>query len=139
MVIMGKHFVPAGFNVKSYKETAKLCRKPLSNSRWRVFHARRNNEMLQAVSLKFLFGAKIKIVFTSTAQRYPSWITRWLIRHTDGLITTSNIAAKYLPRKPDAIIPHGVDSIPVSTSRRIQRGCLEITQSWWGVWSGDLW
>lgn len=111
MVIMGKHFVPAGFNVKSYKETAKLCRKPLLNSRWRVFHARRNNEMLQAVSLKFLFGAKIKIVFTSTAQRYPSWITRWLIRHTDGLITTSNIAAKYLPRKPDAIIPHGVDSI----------------------------
>jgi mannosyltransferase len=65
--------------------------------------------MLQAVALKFIFRAKIKIIFTATAQRFPTWITRWLIAMADGLITTSTTAAAYLPRKPDVIIPHGID------------------------------
>ena len=108
--VLGKHHLPEDTHTVSFIECARDLKRPLSDGRWRVFHARRNNEMLQAVALKYLFGAKIKIVFTATAQRHPTWITRWLISKADGLITTSNAAAAYLPRPPDIIIPHGIDS-----------------------------
>ena len=108
--VLGKHHLPSGTPTVRFIECARSLRCPLPDGKNRVFHARRNNEMLQAVSLKYLFGAKIKIVFTATAQRHPTWITRWLISKADGLITTSNAAAAYLPRKPDIIIPHGIDS-----------------------------
>jgi len=108
--ILGEHHLPEGINTVSFIECARSLKRPLSDGRWRVFHARRNNEMLQAVILKYIFRAKIKIVFTATAQRHPTWITRWLISKADGLITTSNAAAAYLPRNPDIIIPHGIDS-----------------------------
>ena len=108
--VLGKHHLPSGTPTVRFIECARSLRCPLPDGRWRVFHARRNNEMLQAVILKYIFRAKIKIVFTATAQRHPTWITRWLISNADGLITTSNAAAAYLPRKPDIIIPHGIDS-----------------------------
>jgi mannosyltransferase len=108
--VLGKHHLPAGTPTVRFVECARSLKSPLPDGRWRVFHARRNNEMLQAVILKHIFRARIKIIFTATAQRHPTWITRWLISKADGLITTSNTAAAYLPRKPDAIIPHGIDS-----------------------------
>ena len=108
--VLGKHHLPSGTPTVRFIECARSLRCPLPDGRWRVFHARRNNEMLQAVILKYIFRAKIKIVFTATAQRHPTWITRWLISKADGLITTSNAAAAYLPRNPDIIIPHGIDS-----------------------------
>ena len=108
--VLGKHHLPSGTPTVRFIECARSLRSPLPDGRWRVFHARRNNEMLQAVILKYIFRAKIKIVFTATAQRHPTWITRWLISKADGLITTSNAAAAYLPCKPDIIIPHGIDS-----------------------------
>lgn len=108
--VLGKHHLPSGTPTVRFMECVRGLRYPLANGKWRVFHARRNNEMLQAVTLKYIFRAKIKIIFTATAQRHPTWITRWLISKADGLITTSNTAATYLPRKPDAIIPHGIDS-----------------------------
>lgn len=108
--VLGKHHLPKNIKTLSFLECARELRKPLVNGNFRIFHARRNNEMLQALALKCLFGAKIKIVFTATAQRYPSWITRWLISKADGLLTTSKTAASYLPRSPDRIICHGIDT-----------------------------
>ncbi len=108
--VLGKHHLPAGTPTVGFMECARSLKRPLPDGRCRVFHARRNNEMLQAVILKYIFRAKIKIIFTATAQRHPTWITRWLISKAEGLITTSNTAAAYLPCKPDAIIPHGIDS-----------------------------
>ena len=109
--VLGKHHLPSNIKTLSFIECARVLRKPLNNGNYRIFHARRNNEMLQAAALKCLFRAKIKIVFTATAQRYPSWITRWLISKADGLLTTSKTAASYLPRSPDRIICHGIDTI----------------------------
>ena len=51
----------------------------------RVFHARRNNEVLQALALKNSLPPQI--AFTSTAHR--SWITRWLIREADAIISST--------------------------------------------------
>src|SRR5512141_2869612 len=73
-----------------------------------IWHARRNNEMIAGVLLRFL-GWPLKLVFTSAAQRRHTWITRWLIRRMDAIIATSDISASFLKRKA-TVIPHGVDT-----------------------------
>ena len=109
IVVLGGHHLPNGIRSVTFLKCAKICRNPLPNGKLRVFHARRNNEVIQALILKKIFRAKIKIIFTSTAQRQHTWITRWLIRQVDSLVATCSGAAAVLKRKPDAIIPHGVD------------------------------
>jgi mannosyltransferase len=73
-----------------------------------IWHARRNNEMIVGVLLRWL-GWPLKLVFTSAAQRHHSWITRWLIRRMDAIIATSDISASFLKREA-TVIPHGVDT-----------------------------
>src|SRR3984957_16615358 len=73
-----------------------------------IWHARRNNEMIVGVLLKS-FGWPLKLVFTSAAQRYHTWITRWLIRRMDAIVATSDISASFLKRAA-TVIPHGVDT-----------------------------
>lgn len=73
----------------------------------RIWHARRNIEMIVGVVLKAL-GWPLGLVFTSAAQRRHTWITRWLIARMDAVIATSEAAASYLTR-PATVIHHGVD------------------------------
>lgn len=109
LVVLGKHNLPEGVPVVTFRELIRLCRNPLADGRPRVFHARRNNEMIQALLLKRVFGAQIKIVFTSTAQRYHSGLTRWLMGQMDAVISTCSAAASYLRTPPDLLVPHGID------------------------------
>lgn len=109
LAVLGSHHLPSGTPSISFLEAAKLCKKPLANGMPRIFHARRNDEMIQAVLLKKIFEAKIIPVFTSTAQRNHSNFTKWLIRQMDGIITTSTMAGAYLDQPADVIIPHGID------------------------------
>lgn len=108
--VLGAHHLPVNSIAISFKQARQALKKTLPDGRYRVFHARRNNEMLQALILKYVFGAKIKIVFTSTAQRHHSAFTRWLMNRMDGIVSTCNAAAFYLKRKPDVIVPHGIRS-----------------------------
>src|SRR6202020_3393398 len=62
-----------------------------------IWHARRNNEMIVGVLLRSL-GWPLKLVFTSAAQRYHTWITRWLIRRMGAIIATSELSASFLKR-----------------------------------------
>ena len=109
VAVMGKHHLPDESLYLPFREVSKLCRTLLPSGKPRIFHARRNDEVLQALLLKKIFRAKIKIAFTSTAQRQHSWITRWLIRESDGIITTSSAANAYIAGGADIIIPHGID------------------------------
>lgn len=109
VAVMGKHHLPDDVTTVSFMDIVRNCRRPLPDGRLRVFHARRNNEVLQALALKKIFGVKIKIAFTSTAQRNHSWITRWLIRQSNAVISTGNAAASYIQGGADIIIPHGID------------------------------
>lgn len=110
VAVLGTHNMPETVHTLSYLRFVWLCRRPLPNGRHRVFHARRNDEMIQALIAKKLFGAKIKIAFTSTAQRQHSGFSRWLMRQMDAIISTCSEAASYLVERPaDVIIPHGVD------------------------------
>ncbi|MFT6903994.1 MAG: mannosyltransferase [Oleiphilaceae bacterium] len=106
--VMGKHFLNDSSLAISFWQTALMCHKPLKNGKWRVFHARRVDEMIQGVILKYLFRAKIKLVFSSAAQRRRSGLTLWLTRQMDGVIAVSNRSASYLADPPAMVNPHGV-------------------------------
>lgn len=108
--VLGSHHLSEGFRAISFLQLARIARRPLSNNRPRIFHARRNDEMIQALLLKHLFRCKLKIVFTSTAQRRKTWITRWLMSNMDALISTCQAAANYMQCPPDIIIPHGINT-----------------------------
>jgi mannosyltransferase len=106
--IMGTHFLPEPALAISFLETAKLCRVPLKNGKWRIFHARRVDEMIQGILLKCLFRAKIKLVFSSAAQRKRSVSTVWLTRKMDAVIAVSKRSAGFLCDPPNLVNPHGV-------------------------------
>ncbi|MCI2283197.1 glycosyltransferase family 4 protein [Colwellia sp. MSW7] len=106
--VMGKHHLPDESLNITFWQVAKLCKTPLASGRYRIFHARRVDEMIQALLLKHIFRAKIKIVFSSAAQRHRSGFTLWLTDRMDALLAMCNASASYLHRKPDAIIYHGV-------------------------------
>ena len=80
----------------------------MSRDRLRVWHARRNTEMMLGLILRHLFRRRLKLLFTSAAQRHHKPFTRWLIRQMDALVATSPQAASYLER-PATVVMHGVD------------------------------
>jgi len=74
----------------------------------RIWHARRNVEMIGGVLLKWL-GFPFAVIFTSAGQRRHSWITRFLIARMDAVIASSKAAAAYLEREA-TVVTHGVDA-----------------------------
>lgn len=85
----------------------------LSRDRLRVWHARRNTEMLLGIVLRGVFRRRLALLFTSASQRRHSSYTRWLIGQTDGLVATSRKTAAYLDR-PAEVILHGIDTVSFS-------------------------
>lgn len=80
----------------------------LPRDRWRVWHARRNTEMVLGLMLCHLFRRKLRLLFTSAAQRRHSRFTRALIARMDGVVATSAKARSYL-EVPASVVMHGVD------------------------------
>lgn len=109
LAVLGNHHITDDTPTLSFRQFTKLCKHPLPDGKPRIFHARRNDEMIQALIAKKLFGAQIKIVFTSTAQRHHSRFTRWLMSKMDAIISTCTAANAYLKTPADIIIPHGID------------------------------
>lgn len=81
----------------------------LPRDRRRVWHARRNTEMLLGLILRTVFRRRLTLLFTSASQRPHTGYTRWLIGRMDGLVATSRKSAAYLERSP-AVILHGIDT-----------------------------
>jgi len=85
-----------------------LRRPPLGRP-FRIWHARRNVEMLAGVILRDLLRARFALVFTSASQRRHKRWTRFLIRRMDAVISTSAATATYLER-PSTVVMHGIDT-----------------------------
>jgi mannosyltransferase len=81
----------------------------LPRDRWRVWHARRNTEMALGLILRHVLRRKLRLMFTSAAQRHHKPFTKWLIARQEALVATSPQAASYLDR-PATVIMHGVDT-----------------------------
>ncbi|GGA96616.1 glycosyl transferase family 1 [Brucella endophytica] len=75
----------------------------------RIWHARRNNEMVAGVIMRDVLRMPLRLVFTSAAQRNHKPFTKWLIRRMDAVIATSARSGSYL-EVPHTVIMHGVDT-----------------------------
>lgn len=75
----------------------------------RVWHARRNTEMVMGLFLRRVLRRDLRLLFTSAAQRRHTAFTRWLISQMDAVVATSPQAAGYLD-VPAQVVAHGVDT-----------------------------
>ena len=73
----------------------------------RIWHARRNTEMLLGLVLRSL-GWRLKLLFNSAGQRRKSRYTDFLIAQMDAITATSETSASFVSR-PTTIIHHGID------------------------------
>ena len=88
-----------------------LWRIPFLPRRARIWHARRNTDLLAGVILKRLFRVDLRLVFTSSSPRARSGWTRWLIGHCAAVVATSPRNAAVMPAQiPCEVIPHGIDT-----------------------------
>lgn len=89
-------------------QALRISRKPPKNRSFRIWHLRRNNEMLVGIIARDILRLPIKLVFTSAAQRRHSAMPRWLIAKMDAVICTSQKAAEFITNC-SAVVPHGID------------------------------
>lgn len=78
------------------------------NRAFRIWHARRNVEMLPGIVMRDLLRMKLRLVFTSASQREHTRYTRALIARMDAVIATSSRTARYLS-VPSSVVTHGID------------------------------
>lgn len=91
----------------SWAQLPALWRRPKTAGE-RVWHARRNNEMLFGLLLRDVLRMPLKLLFTSAAQRQHTGYTRWLISKMDAVVATSARSGSFL-KVPHTVIRHGVD------------------------------
>ena len=101
----------------------------MSGRKRRVWHARRNTEMLLGLVLRDVLRKRLKLVFTSASQRRHTRYTRWLIARMDAVVSTSRRTASYL-RRPSRVILHGIDAAAFrpSADRRALRHALGLSE-----------
>jgi mannosyltransferase len=98
---------PEGIAGLSLGDLVRLRFRPPSHGKARIWHARRNVEMIAGLLLN-LFGYRFALIFNSASQRPKTWLTSFLIARMDAVIATSEIAAQYL-EGPATVIHHGID------------------------------
>jgi mannosyltransferase len=90
-----------------WRDVPKLLRRPV-NRPFRIYHCRRNNEMLAGLLLRDVLRAPLRLIFNSAGQRRHKRLTRWMLRRMDAVITTSERSGSFL-EVPYSVVPHGTD------------------------------
>ncbi len=98
---------PDGIGALSLRDLFRLRFRPPSHGKVRIWHARRNVEMIAGLILN-LMGYGFALIFNSASQRPKTWLTNFLIARMDAVIATSEAAAQFLKR-PATVILHGID------------------------------
>ncbi len=76
----------------------------------RIWHARRNDEMLIGTVLRYVLRQPWLLVFSSVAQRKRTGLTRWLMRRMDAIVSPSEYSAAFC-EGPVEVVHHGVDTV----------------------------
>lgn len=97
---------PQNFHYLSVWQAIALSRKKLPDGRHRIWHVRRDPEMMLVIFLRDVLRFPIKLVFTSAAKHRHSWFPRWLISKMDGVIATTPEAASFVPNTTKVVF-HG--------------------------------
>ncbi|EJF88373.1 hypothetical protein ME1_00692 [Bartonella vinsonii subsp. arupensis OK-94-513] len=99
--------LPKNLPALAFKDLFGLWKSPKGRP-FRIWHARRNIEMLCGVFLRDVLRMKLKLIFTSASRRHHKPFTKWLLRRMDKVIATSACTGTYL-EVPHQVIMHGVD------------------------------
>lgn len=91
-----------------FLDLLKCWRRP-KTGRPRIWHARRNNEMVVGVFLRDVLRMPFRLIFTSAGQRRHTRFTKWLIRRMDAVVATSGRSGSFLD-VPHTVVMHGVDT-----------------------------
>jgi mannosyltransferase len=91
-----------------YRDLLACWQKPASG-KTRIWHARRNVEMVAGILLRDVLRMPFRLVFTSAAQRHHTKFTKWLISRMDHVVATSARSGSYL-EVPHTVVMHGVDT-----------------------------
>ena len=97
---------PENFKHLTVREAIRHSRRPLPDGQPRIWHVRRDPEMMLAILLRDVLRLPIRIVFTSAAKHRHSWFPRWLISRMDGVIATTPDAAGFVPNATRVVF-HG--------------------------------
>ena len=98
---------PEGIAGLSPGDLARLRFRAPAHGKPRIWHARRNVEMIAGLLLNLL-GYRFAMIFNSASQRRKTRFTNFLIARMDAVIATSEVAAGFIER-PATVIHHGVD------------------------------
>lgn len=100
--------LPHGVPGMTLKQAIALSRKPPAGRPFRLWHVRRDHEMMAGLWARDVLRLPIKLVFTSAAQHLHGRFPRWLISRMDAVISTTPLAASFVPNTT-AVVPHGID------------------------------
>ena len=98
---------PEGIVRLSFADLLRLRFVPPKRRLARIWHARRNTEMLLGLLLKAL-GWRLELIFNSASQRRKSRYTDLLMARMDAVIATSETSASFV-RRDATVIHHGID------------------------------
>ncbi|ALN72789.1 glycosyltransferase family 4 protein [Aureimonas sp. AU20] len=121
--------LPAHLPKLRWRDLPGLWRRPEGRP-FRIWHARRNVEMLPGILLRDVLRMPLRLVFTSASQRRHTGYTRWLISRMDAVIATSTRTGAYLS-VPHTTITHGIDQTRFrpAASREAAREALGLAPS----------
>ena len=104
-----------GVRGMTLREATRLSRHPPPDRPFRIWHVRRDHEMMAGLWARDLLKLPIRLVFTSAAQHRHGWFPRWLISRMDAVISTTDKAASFVPNT-SAVVAHGIDLARFSPS-----------------------
>ncbi len=107
-VELAKNINPENFIYLSIWQAIKISLNKSKKGSPRIWHVRRDHEMILTIFMRDVLRMPIKIIFTSAAKHKHSWFPRWLISKMDGVIATTEEAAKLVPNTIK-IISHGAN------------------------------
>jgi mannosyltransferase len=101
--------LPNGIPAIGFWHAVAICKQPVpQKKRFRIWHVRRDPEMIRAIFARDVLRLPIKLVFTSAAKHQHGKFASWLISKMDAVISTTDEAASFVPNTTK-VIAHGVD------------------------------
>ncbi len=105
---VGPHLPPRVSRIRWWQLLTQGWSRPPEHGK-RIWHARRNDEMIAGLILRDILRQPWLLTFTSTAQRHHTAFTRFLMRRMDGLLAGSTKAASYL-QIPAFVIDNSIET-----------------------------
>lgn len=100
--------LPNGVPGIGLRRALAISRHPPQGRQIRIWHVRRDHEMVAGLWARDVLRLPVRLVFTSAAQHRHGAFPRWLISRMDAVIATTQAAADCVPNTT-AVVPHGID------------------------------